>query len=300
MAEFPSVGTAPNTGSSTCVQGRQGGAQSAPTVPSRVERGAPVGAEGCQNWSASSARNSLARKQGERPGWSDVMHAVIFKQSEELWPNVRTAVVPDPAEWLDSRLTSTRKLRSWASGERAVLFPVEEQELGSEASPGDNPGCSVLSRIVLIIHKGDDGLLLLGHPTMVSQLGIDVENILANLPANVAEVDIRCTIASLAAARGAYSDPDPSTALLTDQAPPLVSAPDEEMQKWVRLTSKGVDKAAKGGMDTEAWADLSSVLTDFTRRFRAGRRPQRMCRLRRFNFGRIHAPSKLVCSVVAI
>ena len=50
----------------------QGGAQSAPTVPSRVERGAPVGAEGCQNWSASSARNSLARKQGERPGWSDV------------------------------------------------------------------------------------------------------------------------------------------------------------------------------------------------------------------------------------
>ena len=129
-----------------------------------------------------------------------------------------------------------------------------------------------LSRIVLIIHKGDDGLLLLGHPTMVSQLGIDVENILANLPANVAEFDIRCTIASLAAARGAYSDPDPSTALLTDQAPPLVSAPDEEMQKRVRLMPKGVDKAAKGGMDTEAWADLSSVLTDFTRRFRAGRR----------------------------
>ena len=77
-----------------------------------------------------------------------VMHAVIFKQSEELWPNVRTAVVSDPAEWLDSRLTSTRKLRSWASGERAVLFPVEEQELGSEASPGDNPGSSVVSRVL--------------------------------------------------------------------------------------------------------------------------------------------------------
>ena len=76
----------------------------------------------------------------------------------------------------------------------------------------------------------------------------------------------------LAAARGANSDPDPSTAVLTDQAPPLVSASDEEMQKRVRVMPKEVDKAAKGRIDTKAWADLSSVLTDFKRSFRVGQR----------------------------
>ena len=64
---------------------------------------------------------------------------------------------------------------------------------------------------------------------MVAKLGIDVENILNNLPANVAESAIHCAVAYLAAARGAIAYPESSAALLTDRAPPLISAPDEEM-----------------------------------------------------------------------
>ena len=100
---------------------------------------------------------------------------------------------------------------------------------------------------------------------------------------NVAEGDIRCAITSLAAARGANADPDPSATLLTDRSPPLIGAPDEEMQERVRLRQQGVDKAAQEGMGTEALADLAqALLADFKGRFRTGLRvedPLWMCRL---------------------
>ena len=90
--------------------------------------------------------------------------------------------------------------------------------------------------------EGDDDLLLLGLPTKVAKVGTEVENILPNLPANVAEGDIRCAVASsLVAARGANADPDPSVALLIDRSPPLINARDGEMQDRVRLLQKRVD-----------------------------------------------------------
>ena len=116
-----------------------------------------------------------------------------------------------------------------------------------------------LTRIVFTVLEGDGDMLLLGHPTMVAKLGIDVEKILTNLPANVAEGDIRCAVA-LAAARGANADPDPSAALLTHRAPPLISAPDKEMQEPFRLLTKGVDKAAQEGKGTEALDDLAQAV----------------------------------------
>ena len=52
-----------------------------------------------------------------------------------------------------------------------------------------------LSRMVFTVLEGDDDLLLLGNLTMVAKLGIDVENIHTNLPANVAEGGIQCAVA---------------------------------------------------------------------------------------------------------
>ena len=61
--------------------------------------------------------------------------------------------------------------------------------------------------------------------------------------ATVAEDEIRRAVVSLTAAHWAATDPDPSEALLTDWAPSLLNAPDEELQD-VHLLKKGVDKAS--------------------------------------------------------
>ncbi|CAN0274258.1 unnamed protein product, partial [Scytosiphon promiscuus] len=132
-----------------------------------------------------------------------------------------------------------------------------------------------LSRIVFTVLEGDDDLLLLGHPTMVAKLGTNVESMLTNLPATIAEDEIRCAVASLAAARGVATGPDPSEALLTDRAPSLLSAPDEELQERVRLLQKGVDKAARAGMGSEVLGEIAhAVLMEFAGSFRAGLRTE--------------------------
>ena len=76
-------------------------------------------------------------------------------------------------------------------------------------------GLVQLSSIVFAVIEGEDDLLLLGHPTMVPKLGINVKRMLTNLPATVAEDEFRCAVASLAADRVVATDPDPSEALMT-------------------------------------------------------------------------------------
>lgn len=106
-------------------------------------------------------------------------------------------------------------------------------------------GLVQLSSIVFAVIEGEDDLLLLGHPTMVPKLGINVKRMLTNLPATVAEDEFRCAVASLAADRVVATDPDPSEALMTDWAPSLLSAPDEELPERIRHLEKGWIKRPK-------------------------------------------------------
>lgn len=134
-------------------------------------------------------------------------------------------------------------------------------------------GPAQLSCIVSTVLEGDDDLLLLGHPTMVSKLGINVEGLLTNLPANSARDDVQYAVASLATARGVPGDSDSSVALLIDRVPYLLPEPDEELHDRVRLLTRGIQKADAAGMGSVARDELSQiVLLDFKGTFRAGLR----------------------------
>ena len=132
-----------------------------------------------------------------------------------------------------------------------------------------------LSSIGFTVLEGDSDRLLLGHPTMVAKLGINVERMLKIMPTTVAADEIRCAIASLAAVRGAATDPDPSEVLLTDRAPSLINALDEKLQQRVRLLKKGVDKAARAGMGNEGLGEVAhAVMVESADSFRAGVRKE--------------------------
>ena len=51
----------------------------------------------------------------------------------------------------------------------------------------------------------------------------------------MSEGDIRCAVASSAAARGAAVGPDSPAAILTDRVRPPIDSPDEEMQETEAL-----------------------------------------------------------------
>lgn len=114
----------------------------------------------------------------------------------------------------------------------------------------------------------DNDLLLLGHPTKVAKFITEAENILPNLLANVAEGDIRCAVGSLAAARGANADPDPSVALLIDRPPPLNSVQTNKCTNAFASCRKGWMKLSKGDWVPRLNPRGPAVFDTFKGRFR--------------------------------